>query len=146
MLKRWLSRTFFILSLLLPTMAHAQFNHALTTTGASTLTCTNTTGTSPSLDIFSGTLTGSITPTLPAAAAGCIANDMIWIIAEQSGTNAFTVTTGVGAGTQPEYADGGGRGKPASQHDGLILCRCGWRCSLAEHLQSCWNRQWSMRC
>src|SRR5271168_2692137 len=134
MLKRWLSRAVFAVCVLLPTMAHAQFNHALTPTGSQTLTCTNTTGTSPSLDIFVGvpnssctgstapyacctgsgtgtcsaTLTGNITPVLPAAAASCAANDMIWTIAEQGSTNTFTQTTGPGASTTLEYANAGG--------------------------------------
>lgn len=97
-MKKWILLALFAV-LLLPALAHAQFTHALTTSGASTLTCSSTgNGGTYATDIFVGTLTGNVTPTLPAAAADCADRSHIEIRATQ-GASAYTVTTGAGAGT-----------------------------------------------
>ena len=99
MRKLWLV----LMILALPSIARAQATHALTTTGASTLVCTNTGGSvgssNYSVDEYIGTLTGSITPTLPAAAANCNSGDRIIIKATQGVNQSYTVTTTAGAGT-----------------------------------------------
>lgn len=69
------------------------FNHSLT----SSPTCNSTTGTNPSLDIYTGALGGNATYTLPSSTS-CINNDVISINPTQ-GSGSYTVSFSAGAGT-----------------------------------------------
>jgi hypothetical protein len=66
------------------------FNHAITS-GVVNLAVTSTTGTGPSVDWYSGTLTANSTYTLPAcASSSCVDNDIIGVTAVQ-GASAYSV-------------------------------------------------------
>lgn len=92
--------------LCLPRLAYAQYTHAITGT-TPTLTCTNTTGTTYSTDVFTETLTGNTTYTLPAAAAGCNVSDRIELLIEQATSGTYTVDVASGTGNYLDIPSGG---------------------------------------
>jgi hypothetical protein len=92
----------------LPSLARAQVLHANFFPTTTTLTCTSTSGTNISLDQFTGTLSGNLTLTLPAASAGCIDGDRIDIRATQAASSSYTLTVSAGTGTAVKVLSNGG--------------------------------------
>lgn len=127
-----MKRLVFLLTfLLLPTLAHAQFQHTAFFNGGTTLTatCTNTTGTTLSQDYFEGTLQGNTTVTLPASATGCLSGDIIVLKPTAAASQSFTLTVSAGTGTALQTPSNGAV---------LIVAPTGAASGAANNLQQIW--------
>jgi hypothetical protein len=101
---------FLLMFLLLPSLAHAQNIHTSFFNGGTSLTatCTATTGSLASSDIFLGTAQGNTTVTLPTAATGCLDYDVIDLRFTQAASQSFTLTVSGGSGTTTLVISNGG--------------------------------------
>ena len=109
-MKRILISLVFLFTLVLPSLARAQYTHTLSS-GSITLSCTNTGGSigSPySTDVYIGTLSSSTTATLPALASDCTPRDHVEIFATQGTNHSYTLTLNGGAGTVTAVTSNGG--------------------------------------
>src|ERR1039458_7259947 len=99
-----------VLTVLVPTLAHAQYQHSGFFNGGTSLTatCTNTTGTKTSSDSFLGTLQGNTVVTLPAASIGCVDYDVIDLRITQGTNQSYLLTVGAGSGTSIKVPSNGG--------------------------------------
>lgn len=108
-MKRILSILFFLM-MALPRLAHAQYYHASFFNGSTTLTatCTNTSGSYTSSDVFLGTAQGNTTVTLPAASSNCLDYDIIDLRFTQAASQSYTLTVNAGASSQVKIISNGG--------------------------------------